>query len=137
MENCINKQKKIEEAFSSCKSNEELYYQIIEWGKKLPPYPKEDKLPMFLVPGCQSLLYLKTSFDKGKMRFAAASDALISAGLAALLIEIYQDEPPKTLLHCPPTVIKTLGIPAALTPSRTNGLQSLFKRMQQDSLKFF
>ena len=132
---CLDNQEKLKECFSSRHTAEEKYTKVIELGRSLKPYAKEDETSEYLVKGCQSLLYLKSSYFEGKMHFLAASDALISAGLAALLLMIYEGESPEALLKCPPTVLKDLELSSYLSPNRANGLRSLYLRMQQDAIK--
>ena len=69
------------------------------------------------------------------MTFEAEADALISAGLAALLTQVYSGETPETILKCPPTYLDEIGISASLTPNRANGLYSIHLRMKQEALK--
>ena len=132
---CLEKQKKLKTLFSHCSTQEKKYEKIIELGHSLTPYPEIFKTSQYLVKGCQSLLYLKTSFKENHMYFEAFSNALISAGLAALLIFIYNEETPQVLFKCPPTVLKELKILDYLSPSRANGLRSLYLRMQKEALK--
>lgn len=108
----------------------------MEWGKQLPSFQAEWKVEKNLVPGCQSVMYLHAAFKEGKIYFAAASDALISAGLAAIMIEAYSGLEPEAILKTPPTFLDELGIPASLTPGRANGLASLFLKMKQEALSF-
>ena len=108
---------------------------MIELGRSLKPYPKEDQTSDYLVKGCQSQLFLKATFKEGLIHFEAKSDALISAGLAALLLMIYDQQPPEAILKCPPTVLKELEITSYLSPSRANGLRSVYLRMQQEAVK--
>ena len=132
---CLDNQQNLKEIFSSRHTAEEKYTKVIELGRSLKPLPVEDQTPDRLVKGCQSQLFLKSTFSEGRMQFLAASDALISAGLAALLLMIYDGQPPEALLKCPPTVLKDLEITSYLSPSRANGLRSLFLKMQQDAIK--
>ncbi len=116
----------------------ELRYQaLIEMGKRLPAFPKELKTEDRIVQGCQSLLYLQATVEEGKCFFEAEADALISKGLAALLIAVYSGEEPETILKCPPNFIGELGIGASLSPSRSNGLSQIYLRMKQEALKTF
>jgi cysteine desulfuration protein SufE len=135
-ESCLEKQDKIVELFSSCPTPQLKYEKIIELGRNLTPYPIEFKTAEHLVKGCQSQMYLHASLVDGKMHFQVYSEALISAGLAALLLAVYQNEPPESLLSCPPRFLEELGIHESLSPGRSNGLSSLFLRMKQESLKF-
>lgn len=132
----LKNNKVIESDFAGCSLPEMIYQKIIEWGKKLPPFNPEWKNEENLVSGCQSLMYLHAETQEGKIYFYAASDALISAGLAALLIEAYNGETPETVLTSPPLFLDSIGIPASLTPGRANGLASLYLKMKQEALKF-
>ena len=108
---------------------------IIDLGKSLPKLDSAFKVPENRVKGCQSIVYLHTQKMDRVLLFSAESDALISQGLAALLIKVYSGETPDTLLKCPPTFLEELDIPSSLTPNRANGLYSMHLRMQQEALK--
>lgn len=131
------KQEKIKQIFNLCKSAEERYKKIIEFGNTLPPFPPSFKTEENRIQGCQSVMHLHTLFQDDVLIFYADSDALISRGLAALLISVYNGESPETVIKCPPTYLKEMGISQSLSPSRSNGLSSLFLRMQQDAIKYF
>ncbi len=121
--------------FQSCASQEERYQQIIDLGKHLPKLDAVYKNPENRVAGCQSLLYLRTYQENSLLYFEADSDALISAGLAAILIQVYSGETAETILTQAPAYLEQLGITASLTPNRANGLYSIHLRMKQEALK--
>ena len=134
-ESCLEKQRHMRDIFLACPSEEDKYEKIMELGRKQPPLSAAFKKPENLVKGCQSQMYLHTYWKGNKVIFEAESDALISAGLAALLIMVYSGESPEAILKCPPTYLDELGINASLTPNRANGLASMHLRMKQDALK--
>lgn len=136
-ESCINKQNQIRSLFNSLSSEDLKYQKIIELGRQLTSLRAEEKTPENIVKGCQSVMYLSSQFVNGSVIFNASSDALVSAGLAALLIKIYSGETPETILKCPPDCLEDLGVSASLTPNRANGLYSIHLRMKQDALKFY
>lgn len=136
-ESCLKKQKEVVALFSHCATKEGTYEKLILLGRELAQLPVKERLPEYLVRGCQSMTYLTSRFENGAVFFSAASDALISAGLAALLIRVYSGEAPETVLKCPPQFLDDLGISTTLTPSRANGLYSMHLRMKQDALKLF
>lgn len=117
-------------------SPSERYQQLMDMGKRLSTYPPLLKTADRIVPGCQSLLYLSATLKGGKVYFEACADALISAGLAALLVSVYSGEAPETILKCPPAFIAELGLASSLSPSRSNGLAQIHLRMKQEALKF-
>lgn len=134
-EKCLNKQQKVKELFVKCRDEEEKYNKIIELGRALPPLSPAYKTADYLVKGCQSMMYLHSTLEHGVVLFEAQSDALISSGLAALLLLVYNGETPEAILKCPPLYLEELGIRASLTPNRANGLYSIHLRMKQDALK--
>lgn len=134
-ESCLNKQTITKNLFRACITPEQKYQKIIELGRNLPPYPSINKTLENQVSGCQSVMYLCSCLKETKLHFAVYSEALISSGLAALLLFVYQDEPPEVILKCPPLFLEEIGLQEALSPSRANGLFSLFLHMKQEALK--
>ena len=121
--------------FSACQTAEERYQLLMELGKTLPPILAAHKTEENLVSGCQSRLYLHAEQRQGKFFFTAQSDALISAGLAALLVYAYDEEILDTILTEPPTFLQILGIHASLSPNRSAGLSHIYLKMKQLALK--
>lgn len=134
-DSCLEKQRQIKEVFLACPSEEAKYEKIIEFGRKQAPLSAAYKIPDNLVKGCQSQMYLHSSWSGDNVIFEAESDALMSAGLASLLVEVYSGETPEVILKCPPTYLDEIGISASLTPNRASGLYSMHLRMKQEALK--
>jgi len=82
------------------------------------------------------MMYLYSSVHENSIYFNASSEALISRGLAALLIRFYNGRPPEEVLKVAPTFIDALRIPSLLSPSRANGLMSLHLKMKQQALAY-
>ena len=132
---CLEKQQQIIALFPASLTAEERYQKIMQLGKQQPTLPPAFKIPEHLVSGCQSRMYLHAWEEDGKIYFAAESDALISSGLASVLISVYNGESAETILQCPPAYLTTLGLDTSLSPSRANGLYSIHLRMKQEALK--
>ena len=132
---CRQKQNQIKNLFSNCKTEEAKYQKIIELGRALPPLNLAYKTAENIVKGCQSTVYMHSWIENGRVLFLAESDALISSGLAAILLKVYNDETPETILTCPPDYLEELGISASLTPNRANGLYSIHLRMKQEAVR--
>lgn len=134
-ETCLKKQQEIKLIFAECKTEEAKYAKIIELGRQQPRLAAAYKTEQNLVKGCQSATYLRAYLENNLVVFEADSDALISFGLAALLLRVYNHESPEAILKCPPDYLEEIGIKAGLTPSRANGLYSMHLRMKQEALK--
>jgi len=131
------KSQRVKEKFLLLSSAEARYTSLIELGKTLATYTPDRKNPEYIVQGCQSTLYLCAKLQEGMMFFQASSDALISAGLAALLLSVYNGETPETVLSTPPDFLLEMGIAKTLSPNRSNGLSQIHLRMKQLAINFF
>lgn len=114
----------------------ERYKYIIKLGQKLPPLDEKFKKEENLVRGCQSQVWLTTELDQDKLIFNADSDAAITKGLVALLVDFYSGETPETILETPPLFIKKIGMEDHLSPTRSNGLASMVKQMKIYALAY-
>ncbi len=130
----LQKQSDLKNAFIAFEDPSQKYEKIIEMGRELSPISPAARIEQNLVSGCQSILYLETHLKDDLIYFNADSEALISKGLAALLIYVYSGQPPEALLKEPPHFLKEIGLHQALSPARSNGLSSLYRKMQQEAL---
>lgn len=135
-QSCMDKQKQVKALFAQCPNEEAKYEKIIELGRQHPLLAAAYKTPENIVKGCQSIVYMRGYMQGDAVVFEGESEALISSGLAMILIKVYSGETPEAILKCPPTYLEELGISASLTPNRANGLYSIHLRMKQDALKF-
>lgn len=126
---CLQKQEELKQLLLPL-SHEMRYQKIIALGRSLAPFPPEQMQEENLVSGCQSILYLYAELRDGKAHFYVGGDALISVGLAALLLFVYNDQPPEALFTCPPLFLQDLDLFSLLTPSRANGLSGLYQKMK-------
>lgn len=113
---------------------EQKYRQIIAFGENLPSIDPKNISSETRVRGCQSELHIHAEQKQGKIFFTAQTDALISRGLAALLIEIYNGEDAETILSSPPHFLETLGIHASLSPNRSQGVSHIYLKMKLQSI---
>jgi len=124
--------------FSKDGNSTAIYEKIIELGKSLPKPSPEIIKESNLVAGCQSLVYMCSEMDKdGNVRYQIESDALISSGLAALLLLMYQGEKAEFIFLYPPLFIKEIGLAVVLSPGRSNGLAGMYVKMKQDAINLF
>ena len=113
---------------------EDRYKKLIQLGKEMPAMPEELKTEENKVRGCQSQVWIKTEKKSdGTISFIGDSDALLVRGLVALVTGIYSNAKAEDILKTPPDFVKSLGFETHLSPSRTNGLYSMIKRIMMDS----
>jgi cysteine desulfuration protein SufE len=125
----------LKERFKKATSPKDISLEIMSFAKTLPPMPEQYKTLEHKVQGCQSSTYLSASLKDSLLYFQADSDALISRGIAAIFVFIYSEQSPSTILQTPPEFVKEMGILSSLSPSRANGLISLFSKMKLTAIK--
>ena len=122
-------QKDLVEEFSFFEDWQEKYEHIIDMGKKLSMLPDKYHTNEFKVEGCVSEVFLVPKKNNGLLNFQADSNSVITRGLIAMLLRIYSDRSPEDIINNPPEFIDKVGLGVHLTPSRTNGLHSMVKRI--------
>ena len=65
----------------------------------------------------------------GRLRLRADSDAVLTRGLVALLLELYDRRTPAEVLANPPAVLEEIGLARFLTPGRASGLHAMVARV--------
>jgi cysteine desulfuration protein SufE len=105
------------------------YEFIIGLGRKLPPYPAAWQDEAHQVKGCQSQVWLAEDAAGEKLFFAGASDAAIVSGLVALVLRVYSGRSAAEILATPAKFLKDLGLIAALSTNRGNGVAAMVERI--------
>ena len=109
-------------------------YEYVLWlAKKLEPMPAEQQTEAIKVKGCVSQVFVQGRLDQGMMRWQGDSDALITKGLLALLIQGLDGLTPEQVQSMDPAFIAATGLQASLTPSRANGFLNILRTMQQQA----
>ena len=107
------------------------YQFIIELGRKLPPFPREWANDDHRVPGCQSQVWMQAEQKDGRLFLAGSSDAAIVSGLVALLLRVYSGRTHREIAETDPVFLKDLGLIAALSSNRGNGVASMAQAIRQ------
>ena len=123
-------QDEIIEDFQFMEDWEDKYQYIIDLGKELPAYPEEFRDEDHKVKGCLSQVWLHAREEGNHIHFQADSDAFIPKGLISLLVRVYSGQDRKEIAATPPYFIEQIGLGQNLSPSRTNGLYSMVKKIQ-------
>ena len=106
-------------------------YEYVLWlAKKLQPLPDDYRTDAFKVKGCVSQVYVVGQLVDGKLHWQGDSDAAITKGLLALLIEGLEGLEPSAAAKLDPSFLADTGLQGSLTPSRANGFLNILKMMQ-------
>ena len=112
-------------------------YQYILWlGKKLKVPNMDILIPENKVQGCVSEVFVKATFQDGKLYWEGYSDALITKGLLAFLISGMNELKPKDVVSLNNKFIEETGLRTSLTPSRSNGFLNILLKMQSQANDF-
>jgi cysteine desulfuration protein SufE len=112
------------------------YEYIIELGKTLPIIQEGNKTENNIINGCQSKVWLHAEEKNGLVIFTADSDAILTKGIIAILIRVFSNQEPKTILETKTDFIDQIGLKEHLSPTRANGLVSMVKQIKMYALAF-
>lgn len=115
---------------------QDRYEHLIELGKDLPLIAPEHKTDENLVRGCQSRVWLNAEQRNDCIHFTADSDAMITKGIVALLVRVYNDRTPQEILGGSTEFIDKIGLREHLSPNRANGLSAMLDQMKRYALAY-
>ena len=114
----------------------EKYQYLIDLGKNLPNFDNKSRIDSNLIKGCQSKVWLNSSFKDNTVIFEADSDAIISKGIISLLIRVFSGHRPEDILEAKIDFIEKIGLKEHLSPNRANGLSSMYKQIKFYAIAF-
>ncbi|MBQ5452350.1 MAG: SufE family protein [Bacteroidales bacterium] len=130
-------QDEIIEEFSVYDEWLDKYEYLIELGNSLEIIQENKKTPDNIIQGCQSRVWLDAKQEAdGTLSFAADSDAIITKGIIALLIRVFNRQKPQDIIDADLYFIDQIGLSANLSPTRANGLAAMIKQIRYYALAF-
>ena len=106
------------------------YNYLIEMGRSVPLIEENQKTDSNLIVGCQSRVWLSSEYKDGLIYFTADSDAVITKGIAFLLIRVFSGHTPSEIVEAETTFLDQIGLKEHLSPTRSNGLLSMVKQIK-------
>ena len=131
----INIENEIIEEFELFDNWEDKYQYLIDLGKDLKGLEDEFKTDDRLIKGCQSRVWLSSEIKDDRVYFKADSDAIITKGMVALIIRVFNGQKPKDIIDAKLEFINKIGLTEHLSPTRANGLVSMINRMKLDAIQ--
>ena len=119
----------IVEQFSMFDDWMDRYAMLIEMGKECPLIDEQYRNDQYLINGCQSRVWLHAEFKDGKVYYTADSDAVITKGIINLLISVFSGQTPNDILAADLGFLEEIGLKEHLSPTRSNGLESMLRQM--------
>jgi cysteine desulfuration protein SufE len=136
MRNLNETQKDIVDEFSVFEDWLDRYNYLIELGHELPEIDPRYRTSEYLINGCQSKVWLHAELEDGKIMFSADSDAIIVKGIVALLVKVLNGRTPDEIMENPLFFIDEIGLSQNLSPTRSNGLLAMVKKMKLYALAY-
>jgi len=112
------------------------YEYLVDLGNELAPIKEQYKTEDNLIKGCQSRVWLHAEHTQGKIIFTADSDAIMTKGIVAILINVLSNQAPKDIATAKLDFINEIGLKDQLSPTRANGLVSMIKKMKLYAIAF-
>ena len=130
------KQDEVIEEFEGFTDWMDKYQMLIDLGNDLEPLDAKYKTEQNLIDGCQSRVWLQADYRDGLLYFTADSDALITKGIIALLIEVLSAQTPKDIADADLYFINRIGLRDHLSPTRSNGLLAMVKQIKMYAVAY-
>jgi cysteine desulfuration protein SufE len=128
----INKiQDRIIEEFSGLNDGLDKYEHLVKLGKELKVSYEGLRNEDNLISGCQSNVWLKGKIKDNKFFFFADSEALITKGIISLLLRVLNNQTPSDIVDADLYFIDKIGLKSNLSPSRSNGLALIVKKIKE------
>ncbi|HKL92955.1 MAG: SufE family protein [Bacteroidales bacterium] len=124
-------QEEIIEEFQSLEDWMDKYQLLIDIGNELPPLEEQYKKPEYLIEGCQSRVWIHAQYDGQLITLEAESDTVIVKGIIALLVRVLSGRTPDEILNANLFFIDAIGLKDHLSPTRSNGLVSMIRQINQ------
>ena len=129
-------QDEIIEEFSSFDDWMDRYSLLIDYGNGLEPFPEADKNEQNLIDGCQSKVWFTAEMRDGKIVYHGDSEAILVKGIVALLIRVLSDHTPGEIVNTKLYFIDEIQLREHLSPTRSNGLNAMLRRMIEYAMQY-
>ncbi len=113
------------------------YDYLISLGNDLPAIDPKYKTDEYIINGCQSKVWLRADLSDEKIVFTADSDAIITKGIISLLIRVLSNRAPEEVMNSDLYFIDRIGLRENLSPTRSNGLLAMTKKMKLYALAYY
>ncbi len=112
------------------------YAYLIEIGTAMPAMEEQYKTEDNLIKGCQSRVWFHAGMQGNLLYFMADSDAIITKGIAGLLVRVFSGQKPEDIAKADLKFIDEIGLTQHLSPTRSNGLLSMVKQIKMYAIAF-
>ncbi|MBD8639314.1 MULTISPECIES: SufE family protein [Sphingomonas] len=117
---------------------DDRYRLLIDLGRDLEPMPDALKTDATLVRGCSASVWvypMKT--DDGRLHFLADSNAAITKGIIALVLQAVQDRPPAAIVATDiGAELAPFDLGKQLSSNRTQGIPNMIALIRETAERY-
>ena len=107
------------------------YEALIALGNALDSSDESLRTDEYRISGCQSAVWLRSGLRDGRLRLSADSDSQITRGMLALLLRVFDGQPPDEVADAELYMLDAIGLRGNLSPSRANGLSTIVRAIRE------
>tara|TARA_R110000868_G_scaffold79256_19_gene225642 strand:- start:4973 stop:5380 length:408 start_codon:yes stop_codon:yes gene_type:complete len=117
---------------------DDRYRLLIDLGRALEPMPDALKTDATLVRGCSAAVWVyPTVLDDGRLHFLADSNAAITKGIIALVLQTVQDQSPAAIAAADiEDALAPFDLRNQLSSNRTQGIPNMIALIRQTAGRY-
>jgi cysteine desulfuration protein SufE len=117
---------------------DDRYRLLIDLGRTLEPMPDPLKTDATLVRGCSASVWVyPMRRDDGTLHFLADSNAAITKGIIALVLETVQDQTAAAILATDiPALLAPFDLKNQLSSNRTQGIPNMITLIKETAARY-
>ncbi len=117
---------------------DDRYRLLIDLGRTLEPMPDALKTDTTLVRGCSASVWVyPTRRDDGALHFLADSNAAITKGIIALVLQTVQDRPPAAIIATSiEEALAPFDLKNQLSSNRTQGIPNMIALIRETAARY-
>lgn len=117
---------------------DDRYRLLIDLGRTLEPMPDPLKTDATLVRGCSASVWVyPTRREDGALHFLADSNAAITKGIIALVLQTVQDQPPAAIVGTDiEGVLAPFDLKSQLSSNRTQGIPNMIALIRETAGRY-
>lgn len=117
---------------------DDRYRMLIDLGRTLDPMPGALKTDATLVRGCSASVWVYPAVrDDATLHFHADSNAAITKGIIALVLQTVQHQTAKTILETDiEGALAPFDLKSQLSSNRTQGIPNMIALIQETAARF-
>ncbi|MEO9469305.1 SufE family protein [Parasphingorhabdus sp.] len=117
---------------------DDRYRLLIDLGKSLEDMPDALKTDATLVRGCSASVWVyPTQVEDGRLHFLADSNAAITKGIIALVLETVQDQSVEAVLQTSiAEILEPFDLKNQLSSNRTQGIPNMIALIEETAKRY-